>query len=105
MTTIDEASKSHEFNRIKNGVSPVISKQTINSFKAAVIFSEQFIDVNNEIPEIYDSLNKCSRVVLAKSEDYANEICAYFDGVCGFWRVYPAAFKVIVTHWRPITRS
>ena len=97
MITINEAAKSHEYNKEKNSISSVINKSTISSFKAGVEFAQQWISVKDEFPENQD-------IVLVKTDKQC--ICtAYFHGKnSGFITYGEDAFFIFgsITHWRPI---
>jgi hypothetical protein len=106
MKTIEEAAKSHEFNREKNSNSSLINKNTIISFKAGAEFVQRWISVEDEeLPplneEFYIIVKKRLSLMLVKkfiSVGIAREV-NYGNGIKISDLRYLAGK---VTHWRPI---
>ena len=66
MITINEAAKSHEYNKEKNSISCVINKSTISSFKAGVEFAQKWISIEEELPEMLPANILLRRPILVK---------------------------------------
>ena len=72
------------------------------SFKAGVEFAQRWISVEDELPNADEEANGLSKVVIAKCEDLADEVSAYYNIINKDWRTYPTGLIIRVTHWRPI---
>ena len=72
------------------------------SFKAGVEFAQRWISVEDELPNAEGEANRLSKVVMAKCEDLADEVSAYYDTITKDWRIYPSGQIIKATHWRPI---
>lgn len=114
MKTIEEAASSHEINRDNNSIDSLINKHTIVSFKAGVRFAEEWIDVNDELPEIkYQSVGVLySDYVLVTVLGYSHPFVAFyieFRNESGFDLIHKSIQDSLnqksITHWRPINRK
>ena len=72
------------------------------SFKAGVEFAQRWISVEDELPNAEGEANRLSKVVIAKCEDLADEVSAYYDTITKDWRIYPSGQIIKATNWRPI---
>ena len=72
------------------------------AFKAGVEFAQRWISVEDELPNADEKTNGLSKVVIAKCEDLADEVSAYYNTINKDWRIYPIGLIIKVTHWRPI---
>ena len=79
-------------------------KHFIEAFKDGVEFAQRWIPIEDELPNADGEANGISKVVIAKSEDLADEVSAYYDSVTKDWKIYPSGQKIEVTEWRPINR-
>ena len=95
MKTTEEAAKSHEFNRDLNGISSLINKSTISSFKAGVRFAEEWISVDDELPEI----NKEPYEIFVRTYQNKHDVLTIVDDF------EIKVLKEHFTHWRPINRK
>ena len=88
MKTIEEAAKSHEFNRDLNGIGSLINKSTIASFKAGAEFAQRWIPVEKELPK-----ENCDRLLVKTKA--GRVYLSYFNN---------GKFSCSgnITHWRPI---
>ena len=73
-----------------------------NGFKAGVEFAQRWISVEILLPNAEGEANGLSKVVIAKCEDLADEVSAYYDTITKDWRIYPSGQIIKATHWRPI---
>ena len=73
-----------------------------NGFKAGVEFAQRWISVEDELPNTEGEANRLSKVVIAKCEDLADEVSAYYDTITKDWRIYPSGQIIKATNWRPI---
>ena len=72
------------------------------SFEAGAEFAQRWIRVEDELPNAEGEANRLSEVVIAKCEDLADEVSAYYDTITQDWRIYPSGQIIKTTHWRPI---
>ena len=86
----NEYQKSNSLNRFEN------------IFKAGVEFAQRWISVEDELPNTEGEANRLSKVVIAKCEDLADEVSAYYDTITKDWRIYPSGQIIKATNWRPI---
>ena len=75
-----------------------------NGFYQGVLWANHFIKIEDELPNAEKESNGLSKVVIAKCEDLADEVSAYYDTNIKAWRIYPSGQKIEVTEWRPIER-
>ena len=75
-----------------------------NGFFRGVLWSNHWISIDDELPSSEGEVNWLSKVVIAKCNDLADEVSAYYDYTSKTWRIYPSAKKIQVTEWRPIER-
>lgn len=94
METIEQAQ-----NRLES-----LSMDGKNGFFRGVLWANHWFD-SDEILPICNEANLFSKVVIAKSNELADEVSAYYDKVNETWRIYPSAKNIEITHWRPIERS
>ena len=71
-------------------------------FEAGVEFAQRWISVEDELPNAEGEANRLSKVVIAKCEDLADEVSAYYDTITKDWRIYPSGQIIKATNWRPI---
>ena len=69
MITINEAAKSHEYNKEKNSISSIINKSTISSFKAGVEFAQKWISIKEELPEMLPANILLRQPILVKYQN------------------------------------
>ena len=98
MLKINEAAKLH------SEIQPcgVWKDDAIKSFKAGVEFAQKWIPVEEDLPNSDAPGSATSEVVLAKSEELANEVTVYSHLVNKTWHIYPSGKIITITHWRPI---
>lgn len=94
METIEQAQ-----NRLES-----LSMAGKNGFFRGVLWANRFIKIEDELPNAEDETNGLSKVVIAKCEDLADEVSAYFDTITNEWHIYPSGQIIEVTEWRPIER-
>lgn len=109
MKTINDAAKEHAKevnNEYYDEFSPnsnfTVGEICETDFKCGVAFAQQWIPVEEELPQMEDKFNMLSEVVLVKAKDLANEITAYYDYDYKLWISYPGNLYVKTTYWRPI---
>ena len=73
-----------------------------DGFKSGVKCAQRWISVEDEFPNADEEANGLSKVVIAKCEDLADEVSAYYNIINKDWRTYPTGLIIRVTHWRPI---
>jgi len=114
MKTKEEAAKEYckiEVNEGKDNdalfSSRVGMKQIIErAFKSGVEFAEQWISVEDELPEEDQFNDDFSSNVLVKSDYLLTEFTGYFSFKTKQWYSYPSHENIkAVTHWRPINRK
>lgn len=93
METIEQAQ-----NRLES-----LSMEGKNGFFRGVLWANHWFNSDEILPECKED-NWLSKVVIAKSNDLADEVSAYYDSVNEVWRIYPSAKVIEVTEWRPIER-
>ena len=94
METIEQAK-----NRLES-----ISMAGKNGFYRGVLWANHFIKIEDVLPNADDESDRFSKVVIAKCEDLADEVSAYYDTITKDWRIYPSGQIIEVTEWRPIER-
>ena len=101
MKTIEEGFDNFFFKIKKNHdvVDYLLNKK---SFISGVEFAQRWISVEDELPNAEGEANGLSKVVIAKDEDLADEVSAYYDTITKDWRIYPSGQIIKATHWRPI---
>lgn len=75
-----------------------------NGFYRGVLWANNFINIDDELPNAEREANGLSKVVIAKCEDLADEVSAYYDTITKNWKIYPSGKTILVTEWRPIER-
>ena len=100
MKTIEEAAKENcEYNQdwLRQ-----YDEHFIEAFKDGVELSQRWIPVEEDLPNSDVPGSATSEVVLAKSEELANEVTVYSHLVNKTWHIYPSGKIITITHWRPI---
>ena len=101
MKTIEEAARDKAGSKT-NDYGTTYDESDIELFKAGVEFAQKWIPVKEDLPNSDVPGSATSEIVLAKSEELANEVTAYSHLVNKTWHIYPSGKIITITHWRPI---
>ena len=107
MKTIKEAAKEYAKKAWSKYANP--SDYNLNGseldFKEGVKFAQQWIPVEEELPQKMQTEPTVSKVVQVKSKNFKEPFCAFYDHLHNIWIPYPFGSNsqiLRITHWRPI---
>ena len=100
MKTIEEAAKEYALKFGSEGTE--IYSVAFTCYKRGAKFAQKWIPVEEDLPNSDMPGSATSEVVLAKSEELANEVTVYSHLVNKTWHIYPSGKIIDITHWRPI---
>ena len=82
-----------------------LKEKHYQGFKAGVEFAQQWIPVEEEMPQKMQTEPIVSKVVQVKSKNFKEPFCAFYDHLHNIWIPYPFGSNsqiLRITHWRPI---
>lgn len=92
------------YNQLYPDSDKTIGEVCIQDFEAGVKFAEEWIPVEEELPDAENEANGLSKVVIAKCKKFPDEVSAYYDTIAKRWKTYPCGQVIKVIKWRPIER-